>query len=159
MRALACGGGKFKVALHFGRSGGWESRECGSCRESGSDFTLGCLKYHGPGKCECPEHRTSAIAGKHDPSWKAVYRSSDGKASWDVGCESIACPVSVITPESQRAVRRFFEARRTAKLGGALYGPDANEWPVRWVETVTLLQYEIEKEEAKANQAIAAASR
>ena len=68
--------------------------------------------------------------------------------------ESLACPVSCITPESLTAVRQFSEAKRTQKLGGVLYGPDSSLWPARWWDTVTLLQYEVDREEAAANRAI-----
>jgi hypothetical protein len=71
-----------------------------------------------------------------------------------VPVESLACPVSVITPESQKFIRQFFEARRVSKLGGALYGIDSSQWDVRWFEAANLLQYEIEREEAAAQKAI-----
>ena len=68
--------------------------------------------------------------------------------------ESFACPVSVITPESKAAIGKFYEAKAAQKLGGVLYGPDSSLWPARWFATVTLLQYEIEREEAAAQKAI-----
>ena len=71
----------------------------------------------------------------------------------------MACPVSVITPESQALVKRFFDARLAAKLGGAFYGPDCSLWPARWFEVVTLIQHEMEREEAAMNAAFAAAQR
>ena len=70
--------------------------------------------------------------------------------------ESLACPVSVITPESLTTVRRFSDARRTQKLGGVLYGPDSSRWPARWHDIVTLLQHEIEREEAAMHKAMRA---
>ena len=88
------------------------------------------------------------------PSWRAFYQTTDGKVTWDVDVESMACPVSVITPDSTLAVRQFSEAKRTQKLGGVLYGPDSSLWPARWHAIVTLLQYEIEREEAAAQKAI-----
>jgi hypothetical protein len=90
---------------------------------------------------------------RETPSWRAVYQSDDGKLTWDVDVESLACPVSVITPESLTAVHRFSEARRTQKLGGVLYGPDSSRWPARWHAVVTLLQHEIEREEAAMHKA------
>lgn len=154
MRALTERGGEFRLALHFGRSGGWETRQCGPCREAGNDYILGCLKYHGGGKCECPNHQKSAVG--ETPSWRAVYRTDDGKVTWDVDVESLACPVSVITPESLTEVRRFSEARRAVKLGGVLYGPDSSRWSARWYDTAVLLQYEIEREEAAMHKAMRA---
>lgn len=74
--------------------------------------------------------------------------------TWDVDVDSLACPVSVITPESIAAVCKFFEARRALKLGGVLYGADASRWPARWWDTVSLLQHEVEREEAAATKAI-----
>jgi hypothetical protein len=91
---------------------------------------------------------------KAGPSWRALYQTEDGKVGWDVDVESLACPVSAIKQESLAAIRQFSEARRTQKLGGVLYGPDASLWPARWHETVTLLQYEIEREEAASKKAI-----
>ena len=88
------------------------------------------------------------------PSWRAVYHTPDGKVTWDVDVESLACPVGVITTESITTVCRFSEAKRTNKAGGVLYGPDPSQWPARWHDVVTLLQYEIEREEAAANVAI-----
>ncbi len=73
-----------------------------------------------------------------------------------MGIESLACPVSVITEDSKTLVRRFFDARLTAKLGGSLYGPDSSLWPVRWYEAVTVLQHELEREQGAMNAAIAA---
>jgi hypothetical protein len=93
------------------------------------------------------------------PSWRALYQTEDGKVAWDVDVESLACPVSAITQDSLAAVRQFSEARRTQKLGGVLYGTDASLWPARWHETVTLLQYEIEREAAAAAKAINAHQR
>lgn len=88
------------------------------------------------------------------PSWRAEYQASDGKVSWDVDVESLACPVSVITPESLSVTRQFFNARRALKMGGALYGSDSSRWPARWFDAVTLLQHEIEREEAAGQKAI-----
>ena len=92
----------------------------------------------------------------NSPSWRAAYRTDDGKVTWDVDVESRACPVAVITPESLAAVRQFSEAKRTQKLGGVLYGPDSSRWPARWHDVVTLLQYEIEREEAAMHRAMRA---
>lgn len=78
---------------------------------------------------------------------------------WDVDVESLACPVSVITEESKDTVRRFFDARLTAKIGGAMYGPDASLWPARWFEAVTLIQNEIQREETAMHLAFAAKQR
>jgi hypothetical protein len=94
------------------------------------------------------------VEEKGNPSWRAMYQTRDGKVNWDVDVESLACPVSVITPESKQAVGKFYEARATQKLGGTMYGPDASLWPARWHNTVTLLQHEIEREEAAATMAI-----
>jgi hypothetical protein len=63
-----------------------------------------------------------------------------------VDVESIACPVSVITDESIRTVQRFFEAKRTQKLGGVMFGPDSSQWPARWFETVSLIEQELDRE-------------
>lgn len=68
--------------------------------------------------------------------------------------ESLACPVSVIDPESTVILNRFFEARRALKLGGVLYGPDSSRWPSRWFDSVNLLQHEMEREEAASTRAI-----
>jgi hypothetical protein len=75
---------------------------------------------------------------------------------WDVDVESMACPVSVITTDSIAAVRRFAESKRAQKAGGVLYGVDASGWPARWWDTVILLQYEVDREEAAANKAMRA---
>ncbi|HEY2014643.1 MAG TPA: hypothetical protein VGH38_14130 [Bryobacteraceae bacterium] len=69
--------------------------------------------------------------------------------------ESLACPVSVITPESQRVLDQFYQARRVNKASGAvLLGADSSLWPARWYDAVALLQGEIEREEAAAQRAI-----
>ena len=70
--------------------------------------------------------------------------------------ESLACPVAVITLGVALGVRQFSEAKRTQKLGGVLYGPDSSRWPARWHAVVTLLQYEIEREEAAMHKAMRA---
>jgi hypothetical protein len=63
-----------------------------------------------------------------------------------VDCESHACPVSIITPESEQAIQKFFSAQRVQKgAGGVLYGPDSSAWPARWFDTVSILQGEIER--------------
>jgi hypothetical protein len=88
------------------------------------------------------------------PSWRGAYHTPDGKVTWDVDVESLACPVAVITQDSIAAARQFSEANRTHKLGGVLYGPDSSRWPARWHDVVTILQYEIEREQAAANRAL-----
>jgi hypothetical protein len=74
--------------------------------------------------------------------------------TWDVGIESLACPVSVITPASVIAVQQFFDARRSFKIGGTPYGTDSKRWPARWHDIVTISTHEIDREEAAARKAI-----
>jgi hypothetical protein len=94
------------------------------------------------------------IAKDASPSWRAVYQTDDGKLTWDVDVESLACPISCITPESLSVVQKFFAARRAHKLGGVFYGPDSSLWPARWFEAVSILQHELEREESAAQKAI-----
>jgi hypothetical protein len=54
-------------------------------------------------------------------------------------------------------VHRFFQQERAHKAtGGVLYGADINKWPARWLDVVTLIQGEIDRERGAYERAKAA---
>ena len=71
--------------------------------------------------------------------------------------ESLACPVSCITPESKRDLGRFYQQERAHKAtGGVLYGADSADWNCRWFDAVNIIQAEIERANGAFERAKAA---
>ena len=88
--------------------------------------------------------------------WRAhyEYRGEKKLYTWDVDVSSIECPVSAITEQSLETLMRHRASERVHKAsGGVLYGADASSWPARWYDAVSLIQFEIEREESARREA------
>jgi len=117
------GSSKFSVAVHFGRSGGWENPKynCAECRE---------LDYRGQDDRNCRKYFPDEVDPKRPPCWYADYKTAKGTPYRVDGVETNECPVSLISPQSRELVTLFTGAEQVHKVAGAcLFGPDLGKWP------------------------------
>lgn len=69
--------------------------------------------------------------------------------------ESLECPVSLVTSESQRFLANFYAGERVRKAtGGVLYGPDSSKWSARWFDAVDVIQAEIQRIDSAFHKAL-----
>jgi hypothetical protein len=108
------------------------------------------------------------LSPRHDGSydlfsWEASYETSaysqrtQGRQTINFEIDGIRtkeCPVSLITPESRRAVEELAQAMRVQTETGALPGgTDTARWPARWFDLVRIWKNEHNRIENCRNEA------
>jgi hypothetical protein len=85
-------------------------------------------------------------------AWQAAYETSAYSQTsqsrkpiqFEIeGVRTKECPVSLITPESRRAVEEIAQAMRVqSETGAAPGGTDTRNWPARWFDLVRVWKSE-----------------